>query len=93
MNKLLLISIVLLSGAAQASDKQKYKRGDCITPTDRTYSWFREFARVDAFSEIDGFSGEKYILSFPNSISTDSIFSKDIEKSTKLTNERNCLTK
>ena len=92
MNNKILFSACLIfsSTITQASDEQKYSRGDCITPTNETYSWFSKFARVDAFSEINGFSGKKYILTFPNSVSNDSIFSKDIERDTKLMDKQNC---
>jgi len=74
-----------LAGVASCtpSDEGKYKRGDCITPTDPLYSWHGEYALVDAYSRIEGFGKEKrYILTFPRSGSGTSIYDKDIELKT-----------
>lgn len=33
--------------------------------SDTNYSWFGEFAKVEAYSRIKGFAGPQYILYFP----------------------------
>lgn len=76
--------IILLPLFLWANEKPKYVRGDCITPIVESYSWFGEYALVEAFSKIEGFGNEKsYVLSFPFSGSNSAIFSKEIEQVTK----------
>ncbi len=91
MKSLLAFSLLLLCSGLVVAGESKYSRGDCITPTNKYYSWTGKFARVEAFSEIDGFSGKVYILTFPNATSNDSIYGKTIEKDTKLVDKKNCL--
>lgn len=92
MKSLLAFSLLLLCSGLAVAEESKYSRGDCITPTNKTYSWTGKFARVDAFSGIDGYSGKVYILTFPNAVSNDSIFGRTIEKDTKLVDKKNCLS-
>lgn len=76
-------------GLAQAS--QKYVQGDCITPTTQTYSWYGKYARVEAYSKMEGFSGTNYILAFPKSVSNSVIFGQEIENHTKKVDKDLCL--
>jgi hypothetical protein len=93
MNKLLLI-ILLLSTVACSTDAPKYRLRDCITPTNDSYSWYGEYAIVEAFGKIGGYSrGKKYILRFPDYASNSSIFSKEIESQTKKAGVINCKDK
>lgn len=62
---------------------QKYEAGDCITPINTKYTWHGQYARVVAFSKIDGFQGQNYILAFPRYGSNSVIFSQGIEQDTK----------
>lgn len=91
--KLICSSILLftLSNLVNAETSQKYERGDCITPTNTTYSWYGKYAKVEAFSRIEGVTDSKaYILSFPNSGSSSTIFNKKIEQHTKRVNIIEC---
>jgi len=91
--KLILSSILLiiLSNVVNAETAGKYERGDCITPTNTTYSWYGKYAKVEAFSRVDGVTDSKaYILSFPFSGSSDTIFNKEIEQHTKRVNTEKC---
>ena len=92
--KLILSSILLitLSNIVNADSAQKYDRGDCITPTNTTYSWHGKYAKVEAFSRVEGDTDNKaYILSFPISGSSDTIFNKEIEQHTKRVNAKKCV--
>lgn len=80
---LLIITALLLPHIATASDVYKYKKGDCITPTNSSYSWYGNNARIEAISKIEGYENVSYILAFPHSISNSVIFSTSIEKNTK----------
>mgnify|MGYP003386333504 CR=1 FL=1 len=87
---IILISIFCIINVS-ASDIPKYERGDCITPTDKNYSWFGYVAKVEAISKIDNFSSSKnYILLFPKYRSTNVIFSRDIEFKTKKVDKKLC---
>ena len=91
MKKSILILIpllIILTGFSD--DKPKYIRGDCITPIDPWYSWFSEFAKVEFYTSIDGISGKKYILVFPNYQSNSVVFSKSIEEKTKKVDKYLC---
>lgn len=67
-----------------AEDGPKYQRGDCITPVAESYSWYGKYATVEAYSSVEGLSEKKsYILAFPFSGSTSTIFEKEIESVTK----------
>jgi hypothetical protein len=88
LNGLLAVSLIALAGGAHAT--MKYQKGDCITPTDTSYSWFGKAARVEAVTAVDGYVGTHYILAFPNSISNSVIFSTDIETRTKAVPKAEC---
>ena len=93
MNKFKLLvacATFTLMGANSVLAAMKYKKGDCITPTDTTYSWFGKLARVEAVTPIDGYTGKHYILAFPSSISSSVIFSTDIEDKTKTVDKSKC---
>jgi len=65
-------------------DPPKYEYGDCITPTDSTYSWYGEYAKVESFViESKGNEGRSYVLWFPEYKSNRSLFRKEIESGTK----------
>ena len=66
-------------------DPPKYEYGDCITPTDSTYSWYGEYAKVEAFViKSKGHKGSSYVLWFPEYKSSDVLFMKSfIEADTK----------
>lgn len=81
MKQVILTTVLLVSSASGfASDAVgKYKQGDCIIGTDPHYSWNGQIAAVEAYSEISGFFGPKYILNFPKYKSSAVVFDKDIE--------------
>ena len=84
MKNLLLILPLLIVGCAELLDLPKYQFGDCITPTDKAYSWHGEYAKVEAYvQKAEGISGSSYVLWFPSYKSNNNIFVKDIELSTK----------
>lgn len=68
----------------------KYKIGDCITPTDPTYTWYGEYAEVKAFSEIEGYRGKSYVLEFRYYNSTNSLFDQSVEEFTEKVSRKNC---
>lgn len=85
------IAVILILSVAQAS-AMKYQKGDCITPTDSSYSWFGKIARVEAVSKIDGFGLEKhYILVILDYKSNSVVFDQDIENVTRKITSRTCL--
>lgn len=76
--------LMVLPLLANATLQSKYARGDCITPVDKDYSWYGKYARVEAFSRIDGISEKPaYILAFSKSPSTSVIFEQSIELHTE----------
>ena len=85
MKNILLTFMVLgIVGCAEVLDPPKYQLGDCITPTDKAYSWHGEYAKVEAYvQKAEGISGSSYVLWFPAYKSNNNIFVKDIELSTK----------
>ena len=84
-NTLALVLMVFgLVGCAEVLDPPKYQFGDCITPTDKAYSWYGEYAKVEAYvQKAEGISGSSYVLWFPTYKSNNNMFVKDIELSTK----------
>ena len=91
--KLIISSTLLLvlANTVNAEIAQKYEIGDCITPTNTTYSWHGKYAKVEAFSTVQGVTDSKaYILSFPFSGSSSTIFNKEIEQHTKRVNAKHC---
>jgi len=85
MKKLLsMVCILILASCAEVLDPPKYQFGDCITPTDKTYTWYGKYAKVEAYvQKAEGISGSSYVLWFPTYKSNNNIFVKDIELSTK----------
>ena len=78
---LLLFGII---GCSEVLDPPKYKRGDCITPINENYSWFGEYAKVEAFVlESKEIKKKSYVLSFPTYIPNNNLFDKEIERNTK----------
>ena len=78
---LLLFGII---GCSEVLDSPKYKRGDCITPTNENYSWFGEYAKVEAFVlESTVTKNKSYVLSFPTYKTSNNLFDKEIERDTK----------
>lgn len=82
MKKYLLV-ILLLPVFVTGCTSSLYKAGDCITPTNESYTWYGKYARVEALAEIDGSSGKKYVLAFPKAGINDAIYELDIESNTK----------
>lgn len=82
-----VLALLLLFGIISCSevlDPPKYKYGDCITPTNESYSWFGEYAKVEAFVlESKGTKNRSYVLSFPTYIPSNNLFNKEIERDTK----------
>ena len=84
-----IISIVVvffvgILGCSELIESPKYEYGDCITPTDSTYSWYGEYAKVEAFvTESKGYKGRSYVLWFPDYKSANNLFKKEIESGTK----------
>ena len=56
MKRLYLIAIILWGISAPIALAQyKYQDGDCITPTNESWSWYKRFARVGGvFERKDG---------------------------------------
>ena len=80
--KLLLLFFLCSVASWSSAVTPKFGAGDCITPIDKTFTWYGKFARVDAVSKIEGFSEERlYILAFPNAVSNSVLFSLEIEES------------
>jgi hypothetical protein len=42
----LVVGAAILLSAVNRAAAMKHQRGDCITPTDKSHSWFGKFARV-----------------------------------------------
>jgi hypothetical protein len=73
---------MLLGGelaVAANQDGVPYKRGDCILAIEPSYSWFNQYARVEAYGSIGDFEGENYVLLFLNYQPKNVIFSRSIE--------------
>lgn len=81
MKKVLITALLALaSTTCLASDETgKYEQGDCIMAKDTSYTWFGEFAKVEAYSRIKGFAGPQYILYFPTYKANAVVFSPEIE--------------
>ncbi|MGR6871480.1 hypothetical protein ACU6U9_04050 [Pseudomonas sp. HK3] len=92
MNRILtMLLIISFCPLSWADNSPKYKRGDCITPVVKSYSWYGKYATVEAYSIIEGFTKNKsYILAFPLSGSNSTIFDKEIESVTKKVNFSLC---
>jgi len=86
----LVAGAAILLSAVNRAAAMKYQKGDCITPTDKSYSWFGKFARVEAVSAIGGYVGLQYVLAFPSSVSNSVLFSIDIEANTKVVDKAKC---
>ncbi|MDA8479829.1 hypothetical protein NNO04_14100 [Citrobacter sp. Awk 4] len=84
MKKVIITAALILSSAGCfASDEDgKYEQGDCIMANDTSYSWFGEFAKVEAYSRIKGFAGPQYILYFPSYKASAVVFGPEIEDHT-----------
>ena len=80
----LALSMLLGSGLAVAAnqDSMPYKQGDCILGIEPSYSWVNHFARVEAYSSIEGFQGEYYVLLFLTYQPKAVIFDRSIEANT-----------
>ena len=60
-------SSISLSSLALGEDKYRYKEGDCITPTNESWSWYQGIATVQGvFKRLDDgyIDGEAYFLIF-----------------------------
>jgi len=81
---LTLGTLFIISGCSELLDPPKYKYGDCITPTIETYSWFGEYAKVEAFVlESKGTKNSSYVLNFRTYKPLNNLFMKEIEQGTK----------
>ena len=80
----LTLTMLLGSELAVATnqDSMPYKRGDCILAIEPSYSWVNHFARVEAYSSIDGFKGKNYVLLFLTYQTKAVIFDRSIEANT-----------
>lgn len=84
MKRTTLLSLLFVLNSATAEDEQRYSIGDCITPTEMNFSWYGEYAVVQAYSRIEGVTEDRaYVLAFPKSPSTSVIFERAIEESTE----------
>ena len=88
----LTVQVMIVKHERAVVPQAEYKRGDCITQTDTTYSWFGQYAEVQAFTVAEGFREPIYVLSFPNWVSNNAMFSKEIERFTTKVAEDNCHT-
>ncbi|MEQ5111228.1 MULTISPECIES: hypothetical protein [Providencia] len=84
------LPLMFISLHAYSSKEMKYKAGDCITPTNPEYTWHGYYASVIAAGNVDGYSGDNYVLYFPKYKSRDVIFTRSIEKETKKVNSSYC---
>jgi hypothetical protein len=77
----LTLTMLLGSGLAVAANQESmpYKRGDCILGIEPSYSWVNHYARVEAYSPIEGFQGESYVLLFLTYQPKAVIFDRSIE--------------
>ncbi|EML9988423.1 MULTISPECIES: hypothetical protein [Citrobacter] len=84
MKKILIAAtLALVSSNCLASEETgKYEQGDCIMASDTNYSWFGEYAKVEAYSRIKGFAGPQYILYFPTYKANAVVFGTEIEAHT-----------
>ena len=77
------LTLTMLFGSELAvaanQDGVPYKRGDCILAIEPGYSWFNQYARVEAYGPIGDFEGENYVLLFLNYQPKNVIFSRSIE--------------
>jgi hypothetical protein len=80
----LTLTMLLGSGLAVAANQESmpYKRGDCILGIEPSYSWVNHFARVEAYSSIEGFQGKSYVLLFLTYQPKAVIFDRSIEENT-----------
>ena len=80
----ILLAMFFVSEMAVAAnqDSMPYKRGDCILAIEPSYSWVNQFARVEAYSSIDGFRGKIYVLLFPTYQTKAVLFDRSIEANT-----------
>ena len=88
----LTLTMLLGSGLTVAAnqDSVPYKRGDCILGIEPSYSWVNHFARVEAYSSIDGFQGKNYVLLFLTYQTKAVIFDRSIEANTVKVPSRYC---
>lgn len=84
-SKVAIACLSVISSLSLANEiEPKYMRGDCITPTQESYSWHGEYATVEAFTPIEGFTSNKvYVLAFPFRGSNSALFSPEIEQETR----------
>ena len=87
----LSLLLIFAGGCSKVIDPPKYESGDCITPIDPAYSWYGQYARVEALGKIPDYEGETYTLEFPNYNSADKHFARYIEFDTKAVDLENCL--
>ena len=90
ISAVLTVQVMIAKHELVVVPQSEYKRGDCITPTDTTYSWYGQYAEVQAFTVAEGFRDPLYVLSFPNWVSNSAMFGKDIERFTTKVAEDNC---
>ena len=90
ISAVITVQVMIVKHERAVVPQAEYKRGDCITPTDTTYSWFGQYAEVQAFTVAEGFREPIYVLSFPNWVSNSAMFGKDIERFTTKVAEDNC---
>jgi len=80
------LALLMLLGCeiavAANQDGVPYKRGDCILAIEPSYSWVNHYARVEAYSSIDGFQGKNYVLLFLTYQTKAVIFDRSIEANT-----------
>ena len=88
------LTLTMLLGSelvvAANQDSMPYKRGDCILAIEPSYSWVNHFARVEAYSSIDGFQGKIYVLLFLTYQTKAVIFDRSIEANTVKVASRYC---
>ncbi len=94
--KIFMIMLMLVASVPFANES-KYKIGDCITPTDKSYSWFGYFAKVTGIETgadlLDG-NTLMYLLNFRDyDTQSNKYVAKAIEPSTKVVDKVFCKTK
>lgn len=87
-----ILALAVLASPIVAKINPKYKKGDCITPTQSSYSWYGKIARVEAVSHIQGYEAKQnYVLVILDYKSNSVIFDLNIDSTTKKVDSAQCL--
>ncbi|HIL26641.1 MAG TPA: hypothetical protein EYG21_04500 [Nitrospinaceae bacterium] len=89
----MLFIIFGIVGYSHLIDQPKYEIGDCITPTDKGYSWYGQYGRVTAIGKIPDpdYQDDAYTLEFHDFLSVTKYFARNIEFGTKAVDKTLCV--